>query len=320
MQNTSIIMYDSVNFRLKQDEAGEIDFLSEIPCYLDNVGEHHYSDEVVITGSLNGLNVTTNRYQVKVKDGSLCKWYLGDNFQTMGRNDTKRAIEKLSDTLHLPMDRATVTRLDVAHNLIVKEPVDIYLNHLGTLRYCRRCSMIESGSLYYSKAGNRLCFYDKVREQKGKGKSIPELYVGRNVLRYEQQYIKRVATQLGVPTVTGALLYDEAFYIALLNRWRDNYKEIRKINDISINFAAMKVKKDFDLAGRLCLIEMQGGELAMIESINEAYKCGTLSRRQADELKRATREACRERVNFTACNENISELDKKVNEAIKFYR
>ena len=319
MQNTSI-MYDSVNFRLKQDEAGEIDFLSEIPCYLDNVGEHHYSDEVVITGSLNGLNVTTNRYQVKVKDGSLCKWYLGDNFQTMGRGDTRRAIEKLSDTLHLPMDKATVTRLDVAQNFIMKQPVDIYLNHLGELRYCRRCSMIESGSLYYINRNNTSVFYDKIKEQSNMGYQIPELYAGRNVLRYELRYKQRLPSVLGVPVVTGALLYDEAFYIKLLNRWRDNYKEIRKINDISINFAAMKVKKDFDLAGRLCLIEMQGGELAMIESINEAYKCGTLSRRQADELKRATREACKERVNFVACNENMSELDKKVSEAIKFYR
>lgn len=234
MQNTGI-MYDSVNFRLKQDEVGEIDFLSEIPCYLDNVGEHHYSDDVVITGSLNGLNVTANRYQVKVKDGSLCKWYLGDNFQTMGRGDTRRAIEKLSDTLHLPMDKATVTRLDVAQNFIMKQPVDVYLNHLGELRYCRRCSMIESGSLYYINRNNTSVFYDKIKEQSNMGHQIPELYTGRNVLRYELRYKQRLPSVLGVPVVTGALLYDEAFYIKLLNRWRDNYKEIRKINDISIN-------------------------------------------------------------------------------------
>ena len=48
-------MYDSVNFRLLQSEAGEADFLAETPCFLENVGEHNYNGEMVITGSLNGL-------------------------------------------------------------------------------------------------------------------------------------------------------------------------------------------------------------------------------------------------------------------------
>ena len=68
-------MYDTVNFRLLQSEAGGVDFLTEMPCFLENVGEHYYNGEAVITGGL-------NRYQMKIKDGSLCKWHLGDNFQT----------------------------------------------------------------------------------------------------------------------------------------------------------------------------------------------------------------------------------------------
>ena len=47
-------MYDTVNFRLSQYEAGGVDFLKEIPSYLENVGEHNYSGDVVITGNLKG--------------------------------------------------------------------------------------------------------------------------------------------------------------------------------------------------------------------------------------------------------------------------
>ena len=54
-------MYDTVNFRLLQSEAGGVDFLAETPCYLENVGEHNYNGEIVITGSLKGLKIRRNR-------------------------------------------------------------------------------------------------------------------------------------------------------------------------------------------------------------------------------------------------------------------
>ncbi|MDZ7936354.1 MAG: phage/plasmid replication protein [Emticicia sp.] len=52
--------------------------------------------------------------------GSLSKWFLGDNIQTLTRGDMKRATEKLSDTLHLPMSKAKVGRIDLAKNLLMK--------------------------------------------------------------------------------------------------------------------------------------------------------------------------------------------------------
>lgn len=311
-------MYDSVNFRIGHEEAGNVDFLSETPCYLDNVGEHRYGGDVVVTGKLNGLSVSLNRYQMKIKDGSLCKWYLGDNFQTMGRGDVQRAIEKLSDTLHLPMCKATVTRIDIAQNFITKHPPEVYINHLGILKYTTRLQ--EPSGLYYIQTGGQLCFYDKNREQKSHREPIPELYDGRNVLRYEQRYIKRISSQLRTGEVTGALLYDEAFYIDLLNRWRDTYKAIKKINDVVLNFSVMRTKQEFYKRGVLAMIERAGGQLQMLEQINEAQKCGKLSRKQAFDLKQAVNDACKIKDGLIVPNEAITELDKKIDEAVKSYR
>ena len=311
-------MYDTVNFRLLQSEAGDVDFLAETPCYLEEVGEHYYNGEVAITGGLNGLKVSLNRYQMKVKGGSLCKWFLGDNFQTMGRGDTQRAIERLSDTLHLPMSKATVTRLDIAQNFITRHPPEVYISHLGMLKYATRLQ--EPDGVYYSQAGGRLCFYDKNREQKNQREPIPELYEGRNCLRYEQRYTQRIASQLKVGDVTGAMLYDEAFYIGLLNRWKDTYKAIQKINDVSLNFQAMRTKQQLYKMGVLSLIEQAGGQLQMLEQINEAQKRGELSKKQAFDLRRAVNEACKIRDGLTVPSEAIQELDKKVSEAVKFYR
>lgn len=311
-------MYDTVNFRLTIADVKGVDFLQETPCYFEKAALHDYSGEQVVTGSLNGLKVSVNRYQVKVKNGSLCKWYLGDNFQTLGRGDVQRAIEKLSDTLHLPMSKASITRLDVAQNIITKHPLMVYLNHLGVLRYATRLQ--QPSGLYYCSQAGRLCFYDKNKEQRAKGEPIPELYKGRNVLRYEQRYTQRLASRFNVPAVTGALLYDEAFYVGVLNRWRDAYKDISKINDITLNFQAMTSKQQLYKMGVLSMVERIGGEVEMITQINEAYKRGDLTAKQAYDLRQAVKEACKAGDGLTIPNEAITELDKKINEAVRFYR
>lgn len=311
-------MYDSVNFRLWQSEAGGVDFLGEIPCVLDDLGEHYYNGEVVLTGSLNGLKISLNRNQMKIKDGSLCKWYLGDNFKAMGRGDTQKALEKLSDILHVDMSKASVTRLDIAQNMIMMHPVDVYINHLGLLRYSTR--LLEPNELYYVQTNGRLCFYDKNREQKTKKENIPELYKERNVLRYEQRYNQRIASNLGVCEVTGGMLYDEAFYCKILDRWKDTYKAIQKINDIQINFKAMRTKKELQLMGVLSLVEQAGGQLQMIAQINEAQKLGTLTKKQAFDLREAVKEACKVKDGVMIESEAITELDKKILEAVRFYR
>ena len=311
-------MYDTVFLRLTQAEVSGVDFLEEVPCFLEDVGEHIYSGFPFITGNLNGLKVTANRYQLKVKDGSLCKYLLGDNFQTMGRGDTQRAIEKLSDTLHLPMGKAVVTRMDIAQNFIVKHPPQVYLNHLGALRYANRLQ--EPSGLYYSLNGGRLCFYDKNKEQKSKREEIPDLYNGRNVLRYERRYTQRIAAKFGVAEVTGAMLYNEAFYIEALNRWKADYQAIQKINDITLNFQAMKTKQELYKMGILSLTEQAGGQVEMINQINEAQQRGELTKKQAYDLRVAVNEACQLKEGLTAPNEAIQELDKKVAEAVRFYR
>lgn len=311
-------MYDTVNFKLTTDNVKGVDFLQETPCYLEDVAFHDYSGETVITGSLNGLKVSANRYQVKVKDGSLCKWYLGDNFQALGRGDVERAIEKLSDTLHLPMSKAIITRLDVAQNIITKHPIGVYLNHLGTLRYAVRLQ--EPNGLYYSRQSQRLCFYDKNREQQARGEQIPTLYKGRNVLRYEQRYTKRLPSQFKKEAITGALLYDETFYMDVLDRWRATYKDIKKINDIILNFQAMTSKQQFYKMGVLSMIEKIGGEVEMYSQIADAQKRGDLTAKQAYDLRKAVKDACKTREGLTVQSEAINELDKKIMEAVRFYR
>ena len=314
------LMYDNLDFKLKQDEMGRVDFLNETTRYINVTGEHTFENGTVISGNLNGYKVSVSENGVNLTDGSLCKYYLGDNFQTLGRGDTKRAIEQLSDTLHLHINKATVTRIDVAQNFIVRQPIENYFNHLGELAHYKRCPMLNDGSLYYFNHKSTVIFYDKVREQRAKGQPIPELYRDRNTFRYETRYKQRLSATFGVERVTGALLYNETFYIDIMNRWKATYQAIKKINDISLNFGVMTTKQELYKMGLLSLIEQQGGQLSMLEQIDEAQKRGDLTRKQAYDLRLAVNDACKVKQGLTIKNVAIDELDKKVKEAARFYR
>ncbi len=310
-------MYDTVNFNLNQSDVGGMDFLAEIPNYLERVSEHYYDSGLVISGMMKNLIVKASQYRLKVI-GSLDKFYLGDNYKTMSRKDVSLAIEELSNRLHSPMWNANITRLDFAQNIIVEYPPYVYFNHLGLMNRAQRLQ--QPNSLYYNFRGGQYCFYDKNREQKDHNEPIPPLYQNRNVLRVEMRYLQRLPQRLNRPEVKGATLFEETFINDRVNQWRDGYRAIQKINDISINFAVMKTVREFDWVARANFIEQQGGELAVISQINENYKTGVLSKKQAHDLRAMVRRACLLRCGITTPNEAIQELNTKIDQAARMYR
>ena len=58
--NLVTLMFDSVNFRLTRSDYNGADFLSEVPCYITNISEHHYENGIVVTGCLDNLKVSCN--------------------------------------------------------------------------------------------------------------------------------------------------------------------------------------------------------------------------------------------------------------------
>ena len=36
-------MFDSINFKLTRSDYNGADFLSEVPCYITDISEHHYN-------------------------------------------------------------------------------------------------------------------------------------------------------------------------------------------------------------------------------------------------------------------------------------
>ena len=307
-----------MKMRLIVEEGRGISPLEDIPPLLDRLtGCSHLQGNEYVSGLLGDLHITVRPYAVRVSGGSLCKWHLGDNLRTLDRGMTREAIEHLSDILHLPMDEADITRLDFGTNLIMRRPVPVYLEHLGELRYSRRTE--ASNGLYYWGNGKEINIYDKNRERASAGEPIPELYAGRNVLRYEIRYTKRLSKQLNRPYVTAADLYNRAFFDDMLHRWRDTYRAIQKINDRIPEFDMIRKKTDLYRLGVLLVAEAEGGQQALIGRIKRMQTEGKLTKSQAQDLRQAVNDACKLRPGLTSTSEAIEELDGKIRAAVKMY-
>lgn len=312
-------MYDTITVEYGNSFARGVSFLEEIPLYLDTFSENSKNGWPYVTGKVKNLEVYIDESRVKVAKGSIAKFFFGDNMQTMTLQTTKQAFEKLSDTLHLPMEQARVIRFDLGTNLLVRHSTGVYLSVLGVMQGFERFEM--PNSVYYkSKSGKReLVFYDKIVEAQATKADVPELYAGRNVLRYESRY-KSPAKIFNVSPITGATLYSQKFYIAALNKWRDDYKAINKVHSIkSIDFE-MKSVSEFNNLGRLLLIEKCGGESAFMNDLQAKQRRGQLTSKQAHDLRKAAKEAINAGCCWTETSDAVAELDKLVTDSVKYYR
>lgn len=318
-----IPVVDTIILTLRKDDYRGCSFLETIPPVLNNDSIIYQNirgcDKVV--GKLKNLHISVTDYEFKINGGSLCKYWLGDNFNSMGLADIKRAFENLSDEFKLPLERAEIKKIDLAQNLILKHPVNSYYYHLGALNGFSRG--IYGESLYYWKNGNRrknngLCFYDKIKESKQKKSIIPNCYNGCNVLRYE----RRLTGKFGIDRFLVRNLCEESNYINLVNRWGDDYRLINKYNKQAINLNSMRTKKDLYKLGVIALIQQMGGQGAMLDYIKQAQITGQLDKVQAHHIRNVIK-SINDGLNISGGEERdelINELDRKINDAVAFYR
>ena len=313
-------MFDTVHME-KRAQGRWVDFREEVAPYLEpsSIVEHTSNNgrDTKITGLMGNYSVTITPAKVGIYRGSLCKWYLGNNFQALTRGDVKIALEKIADTLHLSMEDAKITRMDVGASMIVSHPVECILNHIGHRPYTNRAPY-PSGLYYWlwSNSG-AMHFYDKIKEALKKREPIPKEYRGRHVMRYELRYMNRLSQLLKVPEVTGSMLYDEAFYNMLRQRWAEEYMKIDKLNDMNIDITQLTDKKGFETFANALAVEKLRGEIKALEWVKEMQKNGDMDRKTAYRLREKIKAACRaDGVNIVP-NPGIAELTEKIEAAAK---
>jgi hypothetical protein len=310
-------MFDTVNLWLPMDEVRKFD-LDDVLSQLESITEHSKPDgQTSFSGHLGGnyrLSISENGISLS---GSLAKYFLPDNFHTLTRSDTQRAIEKLSDDLKLPINNAKVRRIDFAQNILTDYEPEIYYPYLGDcLNYYR---LPQERSLYYSNSLRKMVFYNKVVEGKTKGFKLPEIWNSQNVLRFELRFISRLPKQFNRPDVIASTLSDEKFYIQMFDRWHSEYKNINKINKPNFNLENMNSPKDFIRQLALFAVQTIGQENIMQDIEYLRAKQIFDKPEYYSRLKKEIRELCNS-PKLTESSDLINELDKKMKSAKMNYR
>lgn len=157
-------------------------------------------------------------------EGSLAKFYYGENLHLLGREEIKQAIDLLSDILQLDINSAHVTRIDIAADFEMSHNTKKYFPFLGNYPRHKR-DLCKGTTLYYKSASHTCTFYDKGKESQGKKGAESCL------LRFESRWFKpSSSTQLDWKNITGETLSDPHFYQEIIQLWGEKYFDIEKRN------------------------------------------------------------------------------------------
>jgi hypothetical protein len=305
----NMVSYDTVIMVLYQQQS-DVSFQRSVPQHLDTGSLKtlpYGSDDMKICGTVENLRITVYPEKIVIM-GSLCKYLKGNNVQGLSMEETRQAIDFLSQKLCLPLRLARVMRIDVAYNAIVSQNPKEYLNRLGSLS--RHDRLEEPDSLYYKQSKTLLYVYDKLKEMKRKREFFDCGFNG-NILRielrfsYGKQDWKR---RFGTETVLIDMLLNETFFINLVKMLYGRYKKIEKVNDVQLDLRAVKGKKDARLFLIAYILKVQG-YVPLEKMISEQQKTGRISSEQADYLRFVISEANSIDQSFIQKSGHIEELD-----------
>ena len=121
-------MIDTIFLEIKERELDvPISFKEEVSCRID-INERFSNDEKIV-GHLKNMLIEINGSTLKIR-GSLSKWYEGNNVYGMAFEKVKKVIRELGNALGVPLERAKITRLDIADSFNMKYKAELYIDHL----------------------------------------------------------------------------------------------------------------------------------------------------------------------------------------------
>lgn len=286
--------------------------------YLTNLSENYRQDtgKSFVSGYAGNLRVGVSEHGVSIT-GSLAKFHLGDNLHTLTRSDTIRAFEHLADTLHLPIHKAKVSRIDVGQNIITDYKPELYYPYFGQSTYYTRLTQPKSISYQNSQRSKKA--YNKIAESKKNRMPIPDAYAGKNVLRFEVSYTARLPKQFNQAVITPDTLADESFYMGLYDRWYNEYESINKVGLTLMDTSKIHTPKDYkDQLLRLAVQEK--GLDAILHHIEVMREQNVFKHKKYyTDLRNAIKKMAKAK-SIAEQPELIQELNKKMEKAKRYYR
>lgn len=307
-------MYDKIKLWARRTRA-----TPDVRKYLDKVVDQLdvETGDICTFGSLGGLKVSIYTGGISVI-GSLPKFLYSNNIYPLDRHSTTKAIEKLSDSLHLNVAGAKVTGLEFGRAFVMVNPVEDYLCRLGDMPNMLRYHF-NSGSLYYKPRGRQqpkiFAFYDKKADAAAKGMVLPVGFEDANLLKYEMRLNERLNKQTGLPEIVASTLSEKNFYRQMMIKYQESYFAISKSNRVK-NEVMGEIKTVSDAFDVLVARLINQSDQGIISSFLEELKGAKVfeDRKNYTRLKNKIKEVTT-KASVTVSDELIKELDDEIKNA-----
>lgn len=167
-------------------------------------------------------------------NGSLPKFYQGNNILHLDWKQTKDAVQMLSDNLGVDISKAILTRVDFGINIPLTYSIYEYTScllsfpRLGTMRFR------DSVTFFTSINSRSIIFYDKIKEvnktRRGVIYGLPIEIFKKNILRYEIQLKKNLKNKFRLKQVKIKDLFRSSVQKKLIEYWFNSYLKVEKIS------------------------------------------------------------------------------------------
>lgn len=267
------IVIDSIKY-IYTDYSHNANLLETIPNYFDVIAEHNYNGDYVLSGNSQNLRIKVRKNRFTIEN-SLSKWFSGNNINTLSQEQVRLANEKLSDTFHVNINKANVTRIDLAKSYSMDYPVECYFNILGNLnRYMR---LEQPNGVVYRTKSKELIFYDKIKELKhNKEENLSDT---PNLLRYELRYKNSLKKHFNISSITPSTLTEDAFFRKAEEKYITAYNQIQKNKTYNLSLGDVKGVKGLSNLGIAFLLKEVPAHI-IIEQIKQQYKSGQISEKE----------------------------------------
>lgn len=299
---------------------GYKDLTSENYTYSDfeHLFENKNTNNEKVTFNLNNFKITisfNNKKAVRLSfNGSLPKFYYGNNLAQLDWTTLKKAIDFFSDNLGIKIYDAILTRVDCGLNIILNNDVKKYLFCLSD--YPRKNLLEYKTSKKFFTNGSAVSFYDKKIELKNKQKvsyiNLPEVLLKNNILRYEIELKSSLNKMFDKDVFLVEDLFNKEVQKKIQNKWLIMYKKTNKyLYGVNPTFLINERNGIYKYLSYFGIEKLkQRNVLKIIENMN--FKIKTSSSKKS-KLKGLIRKLSDD-VNKKSKNDNlISELDEKIN-------
>jgi len=211
-------MIDTIHLLYQIKDMVEYEMLKKTLNRLRISSSYKRYDRLYYKAHLRNLELGLSPQALKIR-GSLPKFYLGNNIQTLTPEQIKWSLFQLSDLLQINVFSAEVRRIDIAHCFFLGRPVAHYLDCLEETPEFRKYYRVAAQTKSFIKENYSIVFYDKKEEAKKDDERISPQYSSSNILRVELQLRKRLAAELQFEEIQAVRLLARGFLAKLVERW-----------------------------------------------------------------------------------------------------